>query len=443
MEAVTVQEKDLVRKVTWRLIPFLFLLYVIAYLDRSNVGFAKLGMKDLKWFNEGVYGLGAGIFFIGYFLFEVPSNLLLERFGARKWIARIMFTWGAIAMSMMFVRSVPTFYGMRFLLGLAEAGFFPGVILYMTYWFTAKERAQIVALFMTANAVCFIFGGPISGWILDHSKSLGSLAGWQWLFLLEGFPAILLGFAVLAYLPDNPAKAAWLAPQERDWIIARYKAEQNKISPGHTHTSLRDALVNPHVWLFCGLYFALVVGMYGLSLWLPSIIKGFGKLDGLQIGLLSSVPFLVSGTCMVINGWHSDKTNERRLHITIPALLGACGLVLSAYLPAPWMKLASLALAAAGMWSTLGPFWSLPTSILAGTAAAGGIAFINSVGNLGGFLGPFMVGYIKSHTQDPHQKVALGLVFLACSVVVGAGLALVVPKRKIEQAAEASPAFVE
>ncbi len=437
MEAEAVVEKVLVRKVTWRLIPFLFLLYVIAYLDRSNVGFAKLGMKNLAWFNEGVYGFGAGIFFFGYFLFEVPSNLLLERFGARKWIARIMFTWGAIAMAMMFVRSVPTFYGMRFLLGLAEAGFFPGVILYMTYWFTARERAQIVALFMTANAVCFIFGGPISGWILDQSKSLGGLAGWQWLFLLEGFPAILLGFVVLFYLPDNPAKAVWLSPQERDWIIARYKAEQNKISSGHT--SLRDALVNPYVWLFCGLYFTLVVGMYGLSLWMPTIIKEFSNLNGFQTGLLSSVPFLVSGTCMVINGWHSDKTHERRLHITIPAIIGACGLLMIAHYPQPWIKLLGLAIAAAGMWSTLGPFWSLPTSILAGTAAAGGIAFINSVGNLGGFLGPFMVGAIKDRTHE----VTYGLVFLACSVFIGAGLALIVPRRKIEIVAEPTPVFVE
>ena len=437
MEAVTVAEKALVRRVTMRLIPFLFLLYVIAYLDRSNVGFAKLNMKEMSWFSEGAFGTGAGIFFLGYFLFEVPSNLLLERFGARKWIARIMFTWGAIAMAMLFVNSVPTFYGMRFLLGLAEAGFFPGVILYMTYWFTAKERAQIVALFMTANAVCYIFGGPVSGWILDVSKHWGGMYGWQWLFLLEGLPAVLLGFAVLYYLPDGPAQASWLSSDERAWIIARYKVEQGKISQGHP--SLRDALSNPYVWLFSGLYFTLVVGMYGISLWMPSIINGFGKMSGLQVGLLNAVPFIVSGTCMVINGWHSDKTMERRLHISIPAIIGACGLLMSAYLPEPWMKLASLAIAAAGMWSTLGPFWSLPTSILAGTAAAGGIAFINSVGNLGGFLGPFMVGYIKDHTHT----VQLGLVFLACSVFTGSILALIVPKRKLEKVAEPAPVFVE
>ncbi len=434
MEAVS--EKALVRKVTWRLIPFLFLLYVIAYLDRTNVGFAKLHMKDLPWFNEAVFGAGAGVFFLGYFLFEVPSNLLLERFGARKWIARIMFTWGILAMAMMFINSVKTFYFMRFLLGLAEAGFFPGVILYMTYWFTAKERAQIVALFMTANAICFIFGGPVSGLILDASKGLGGLAGWQWLFLLEGIPAVLLGFVVLLYLPDNPASASWLSAPERDWIIARYKSEQFKISAGHS--SLKDALSNPLVWLFSLLYFSLVVGMYGISFWMPSIIKEFGKLSGFQVGLLNAIPFIISGTCMVINGWHSDKTHERRLHITIPAILGATGLLLSAYLPEPWMKLASLALAASGMWSTLGPFWSLPTSILAGTAAAGGIAFINSVGNLGGFIGPFAVGYIK----DKSGHVAYGLVFLACSVFCGALIALIVPRRKVETLAP-TPAHTE
>ena len=441
MEAEAVMEKELVRKVTWRLIPFLFLLYVIAYLDRSNVGFAKLSMKEMSWFSEAAFGTGAGIFFLGYFLFEIPSNLLLERFGARKWIARIMFTWGAIAMAMLFVNSRQTFYGMRFLLGLAEAGFFPGVILYMTYWFTAKERAQIVALFMTANAVCYIFGGPASGWILDVAKHWGGLQGWQWLFLLEGLPAVLLGFAVLFYLPDGPAQASWLSPDERAWIIARYKVEQGKISQGHP--SLRDALANPYVWLFSVLYFTLVVGMYGISLWMPTIINDFGTMSKMAVGLLGAVPFIVSGICMVLNGRHSDKTMERRYHISIPAIIGASGLMMSAYLNvshgAPSLKLAALAIAAAGMWSTLGPFWSLPTSILAGTAAAGGIAFINSVGNLGGFLGPFVVGYIKDHTQS----VTYGLVFLGCSVFTGAALALVVPKRQLEKVAEGAPSFVE
>jgi len=437
LEAVS--ENALVRKATWRLIPFLFLLYVVAYLDRQNLSFAKLSMESIPWFKTA-FGTGAGMFFLGYFLFEVPSNLFLERIGARKWIARIMFTWGLVAMGMMLVRSVPTFYGMRFLLGIAEAGFFPGVILYMTYWFTAKERAQIVALFMTANAVCYIFGSPVSGWILDHSKEwhVGIIQyAWQWLFVLEGFPAVLLGFAVLYYLPDGPAKAKWLSPEEREWFLARYKAEQSKISTGHP--SLRDALSNPYVWLFCGLYFTLVVGMYGIGFWIPTIVNDFGKLSKLEVGLLSAIPFIVSGTCMVLNARHSDRTRERRLHITFPAILGACGLLLSAFLPTPWMKLASLALAAAGMWSTLGPFWSLPTSILAGTAAAGGIAFINSVGNLGGFLGPFVVDKIKVQTGD----VKYGLVFLACSVFVGSALALVAPKRKLEQVADPTPVFVD
>ena len=437
MEIESVTEKALVRKMTWRLIPFLFLLYVVAYLDRSNVGFAKLNMEHLPWF-KNAFGNVAGIFFIGYFLFEIPSNLFLERIGARRWIARIMFTWGAIAMAMMFVNSERTFLGMRFLLGVAEAGFFPGVILYMTYWFTAKERGQIVALFMTANAVCYIFGSPVSGWILDHFEGTRGLAGWQWLFLLEGFPAVLLGFVVLFYLPDNPAKAAWLSPQERDWVIARYKVEQSAISTGHP--SLRDALTNPKVWLFCGLYFTLVVGMYGIGFWIPTIVNGFGKLSKLEVGLLSAIPFIVSGTCMVLNGRHSDKTGERRLHITIPAVLGACGLLLSAFLPTPWMRLASLALAAGGMWSTLGPFWSLPTSILAGTAAAGGIAFINSVGNLGGFVGPKMVDKI---TQKMNGDLKYGLVFLACSVFLGAALALMAPRRKIEAVGEVAPVLVE
>jgi MFS transporter, ACS family, tartrate transporter len=418
-------ERALMRKVTRRLIPFLFFLYIIAYLDRVNVGFAKLHMNTLPWFSESVYGFGAGIFFIGYFLFEVPSNILLQRFGARKWIARIMITWGIIAMGMLFVNSAMSFYVMRFLLGVAEAGFFPGVLLYLTFWFTAKERAKVVALFMTANAVTFSFGGPISGILLDQPERWG-LAGYQQLFLFQGLPAVLLAFVVLWYLPNGPQDARWLSETEKERLAARLAAEHGErpAAAPQDHGDLKAAFANPAVWLLCAVYFCLVVGMYGISLWVPQLVKNMGYTD-LMVGVLCAIPYIAAGTLMVWNAVHSDKMQERRFHVMIPATLGALGLILYAvFEKQPVAALASLALAAGGMWATLGPFWAMAPMALrsAGTAAlAGGFAIINSVGNLGGFIGPYTFGFVK----DRAGSFTAGVIFLACSVLLGGLLALI------------------
>lgn len=423
--ALDTDEAALIKKVALRLIPFLFFLYVIAYLDRVNVGFAKLQMADALKFNDTVYGAGAGIFFLGYFLFEVPSNLLLQRFGARRWIMRIMLSWGVVAMSMMFVNSVTTFYVLRFLLGVTEAGFFPGILLYLTFWFTAKERAKVVAWFMTANAVSFIIGGPLSGYLMT-AKIIPGLAGWQQMFVLEGIPAILMGFVVLWYLPNGPRDATWLTEKEKDVIEARVAQEANP-SGRHDieHPPLIRTLTQPAVGVLCLCFFCFVSGMYGFSLWIPQIVKQLGDLTTLQTGFVSAIPFLISGTFMVMNGYHSDATGERAFHIFVPALFGAMGLVAYAWLDgqAVW-QLVALSIAASGMWAMLGPFWAMVPGVLrigGASAVAGGLALINSVGNLGGFLGPFAVGKVKDMTGS----FAGGVYVLATFVVVGAFLALV------------------
>ncbi len=428
--AVDIDENAVIRKVAIRLIPFLFFLYVIAYLDRVNVGFAKLQMGEALGFSDAVYGAGAGIFFFGYFLFEVPSNLLLQRFGARHWIMRIMLTWGIVAMCMMFVNSITTFYVLRFLLGIAEAGFFPGILLYLTFWFTAKERAKVVAWFMTANAVSFIFGGPISGWLMT-AKIIPGLAGWQQMFLLEGLPAFLMGFVVLWYLPNGPRDAKWLTEPEKDYIEARVEEEagarshDSKFSKSDNAPTLFQTFSQPAVIILCLCFFCFVSGMYGFSLWIPQIVKSMGDMTPVQTGFLSAIPFLISGTLMVVNGYHSDATGERPLHIFIPALFGAMGLVAYAWLDGQevW-QLVALSVAASGMWAMLGPFWAMVPAVLRGggsSAVAGGLALINSVGNLGGFLGPFAVGKVKDLTGS----FAGGVYTLATLVVIGAFLALI------------------
>jgi ACS family tartrate transporter-like MFS transporter len=412
----------LVARIRWRLIPFMFLLYIVAYLDRVNIGFASLQMNDDLGLSASVYGFGAGIFFIGYFLFEVPSNLIMERVGARIWIARIMITWGLISAGMMFTRGPASFYLLRFLLGVAEAGFFPGMILYLTYWFPAAERARAVALFMTANATAGIVGGPVSGALLSMHGT-GGLAGWQWLFLLEGIPAIVLGVIVLAYLPNGPDDARWLTDAERLILQARLAADHaGRTDVGHTTLQvLRDG----RVWVFSLLYFALVVSLYGVSFWLPQILKSLSGSSNLVVGVLSACPFIVAAIGMVWIGRHSDRHRERRWHVAIPALAGALGLVLSGLISQPAVALASLSLAALGIWGALGPFWAMPTSLLAPSAAAAGIAWINSVGNLGGFVGPSAIGFIKDATGG--FGAAMGA--LAASLVAAAVIALRAPDR--------------
>ncbi len=403
------------RKVTWRLIPFLFLCYVVAYLDRVNVGFAKLQMlNDLK-FSETVYGAGAGIFFIGYFLFEVPSNIILHRTGARVWIARIMVTWGLISAAMMFVNSPMVFYALRFFLGVAEAGFFPGIILYLTYWFPSARRARVVALFMTAIALSGVVGGPVSGWIMQTFAGMGGLAGWQWLFVLEGIPSVLVGIWVLFYLDDSIAAARWLAPAEKQLLIENIRSDEG-VRAEH---SIRQVFGNAQVWLMAAIYFCFIMGLYGISFWLPQLIKSAGVKDVLDVGLLTAIPYGLAAVAMVLASRSSDRSGERCYHLVAASIVGGAGLVLSGIFGGDvTLAMSALSLATMGVLTTLPLFWTLPTGLLRGTAAAAGIALINSVGNLAGFVSPFMVGAIKDATGN----ATAGLYVLAASLFAGGAL---------------------
>jgi D-galactonate transporter len=406
-----------IRKVSRRLVPFLILCYFIAYLDRVNVGFAALTMNKDLGFSPLVYAWGAGIFFIGYFLLEVPSNVILERVGARRWIARIMLTWGVLSSAMALIWNESSFLVLRFLLGAAEAGFFPGIILYLTYWFPAEHRARITGAFMVAIPVSSVIGAPVSGLILGLDGVLG-LRGWQWLFLLEGIPSVLLGFVVLAYLTDRPAQATWLTPQERAWLTAQLDRERQTREALHRFT-LGEALRHPRVLALALVYFGIVAANYGLSLWLPQIVKGFG-LTNFETGLVTAVPYAFGAIAMVLWGLHSDRTTERTWHVVLPALAAAIGLAASAYIGSPFLTMAALCVAGIGIFAALPTFWTLPTALLSGTAAAGGIALINSVGNLSGFAGPYLVGWIKEATGD----FSMGLLALAVAPLVSAVVAL-------------------
>ncbi|EYS88561.1 MFS transporter [Cupriavidus sp. SK-4] len=414
------------RKVSWRLVPFLLLCYVVAYLDRVNVGFAKLQMLNDLQFSETIYGLGAGIFFIGYFLFEVPSNVILHKVGARIWIARIMITWGAISAAMMFVTTPTMFYVLRFLLGIAEAGFFPGIILYLTYWYPANRRGRTTTYFMTAVALAGVIGGPLSGWIMQSFHGHNGWSGWQWMFLLEGIPSILVGLWVLAYLDDRIAHAKWLSPQEKALLERNIASEDaHKEDP-----PIRTVMSSPRVWLMSAIYFCFVMGLYGVSFWLPTIIKQTGVKGALDIGLLTAIPYGCAVVGMVLVAYSADRSGERRWHIALPALAGSLGLLLSVQ----WhndttLAMVALTLATIGILTTLPLFWSLPTSFLAGTGAAAGIALINSLGNLAGFLSPYAVGWLKDLTHSTDS----GMYLLAACLVVGAALTLSVPKRLVSR----------
>lgn len=412
-------EQGTLRLVSRRLIPFLFLLYVVSFLDRVNVGFAALEMNRDLGLSPSVYGFGGGIFFIGYSLLEVPSNLILARIGARRWIARIMITWGVIASCMMFTRGPLSFYALRFLLGVAEAGFFPGIIFYLSKWFPSDARARAVARFMTAIPISGVIGGPISGALLGLSGSLG-LTGWQWLFLLEGLPAVVLGFAVLRYLPDGPENAAWLMPDQRRWLLERLAIERQHCVDHHRFSVAR-ALSSSVVWQMGLLVFlSISFGQYALALWLPQIVRGFSGLSDLQIGFVSAIPNLVAAIAMVIVAGHSDRTGERCLHIAAASGVAAAGFLGCALVQSPVPAVIFLSLASAGLLSAHGPFWPLPSKFLTGAAAAGGIALINSLANLSGFAGPYAIGLLNSASGD----FRTGLMLLAFVPLAGMVLAL-------------------
>jgi ACS family tartrate transporter-like MFS transporter len=410
-------DRTVTRKVAWRLMPLLMACYFVAFLDRVNVGFAALTMNKDLGLTPVIFGWGAGIFFLGYFLFEVPSNLLLERVGARLWIARIMFSWGVVSAATALVEGPATFLAARFLLGLAEAGFFPGIVLYLTYWFPAAHRAKMVGMFMAAVPISGVIGSPISGWILAID-GWGGLHGWQWLFILEGIPSIAMSFVVLACLQDRPARAPWLGDLERDWLEGVLQRERD-FREGLRTYRLGEALLDGKVLLLCLVYLGLVTGLYGVTFWLPQIIKAFG-LSNIQVGYVNAVPTFAAAIAMILWTRHSDRRRERTWHVALPSFLGFLGLAASAYLASPVLAMVALTAAAVGIYAAIPTSWTLPTAFLTGTAAAGGIALINSVGNLGGFAGPYLMGWLKERTGD----YGLGLLVLAIGLALAGLIAL-------------------
>lgn len=410
-------ERRAYRRVSWRLIPFLFACYIAAYLDRVNVGFAKLQMLDELQMSETAYGIGAGIFFFGYFLFEVPSNLILHRVGARTWIARIMITWGILSALTMFVTSAGWFYLLRFLLGVAEAGFFPGIVLYLSRWYPASYRGRVMALFMTAVAISGVIGGPVSGWILDRFAGVNGWSGWQWLFLLEALPAVVLGVMVYFYLDDSIEQARWLTEEERALLLARLHAE----GTGVEHRSVVETMRNPRVLLLSALYFSFVMGLYGLAFWLPQLIRTLGVQEAWRVGVLSAVPYAVAAVAMVLVALSSDRRGERRWHLAVSALVGAAGLVAAGLFRTQELAgMIAFSVAAAGILAIMPVFWTIPTSFLRGASAAAGIAVINSIGNLAGFLSPYMLGAVTDATGEATMalNVLAGFLVLAAAIAV-------------------------
>lgn len=407
-----------IAKVTRRLIPFLVLCYAVNFLDRVNVGYAAVAMNADLGFTPTVFGIGAGIFFVGYILFEIPSNLALQRFGARIWIARIMISWGLVATGMALVSGETSFYIMRFLLGVAEAGFFPGIILYLAYWFPARERARIVSLFMMAVPIATMVGGPISGALLEMHGFLG-LKGWQWLFIIEGLPAVVLGVIALRFLDDGPEQAKWLGVEERE-ALSRTLAAEAEEARSVGYAELGQALTRPRVLALGLIYFCMVIGLYGLSFWMPQVIQTYG-LSPLQIGFLTAIPYFFAAIAMVLWGAHSDRTGERRWHIALPMFVGGVAFAWSASPLSLALMLVALTLATSGTYAAVSTFWSLPTAMLTGTGAAAGLALINSMGNISGLVGPPIIGSLKQDTGD----FTAGLMFLAGMLVFGAMLMVI------------------
>ncbi|MFJ4458375.1 MFS transporter [Pseudomonas sp. NPDC089392] len=409
----TVDEQATVRKVTLRIIPFMFLLYIVSYLDRANIGYAALEMNKELALTSEAFGFISGIFFIGYFLFEVPSNVMLNKYGARVWIARILVTWGAIAAATAFAQTANQLYVLRFFLGVAEAGFFPGVIVYLTYWFRSKELATTVALFTAAIPVSYIIGAPLSTWIMDNIKWL-DWSGWRWMLFLEGVPAVFLGVACFLFLTDKPEQAKWLTQAEKDWLIAELERDRQS-RKNVKRLSVFKTMVNPKVLYLAFIYFVYQCGSLGVGYWMPQIIKGFSSsLTHTQIGLIAMLPYIVATILMVVWSRSSDRRNERKLHSAIPLAVAALGLMGAAMLPSPVASMAMICVALTGLYSFKSPFWALPTLFLDRATAAVSIAVINSIGNLGGFAGPSLIGVVKGETGS----AATGLLFLSALLLL-------------------------
>jgi MFS family permease len=415
-------------KAFWRIVPLLMACYTVSYLNRINVGFAKLQMSVSLGFSESVFGLGAGVFFIGYFLFGLPSNLMMQRFGARRWIGCIMILWGVTSSAFVFVRTPVQFGIVGFLLGTVEAGFYPGVIVYLASWFPSRQRARILALFMSAIPLAGIFGNPLSGWIIDTFGSSAHLLGWQWMFLIEAIPAVLLGAVVMFTLDDSIGSAKWLTNADKQLLCSEIEADTARHDAPTTHLSA--VIKDRRVWLMSFIYFAFIVGQYGLTFWMPTLIHGTGVRENTRIGWLSAIPFLCAVVAMNLCGRSADVNRERRWHVIIPALVGAVGFVVAAsFSHNTVVSVVALSLAAAGVLTCAPLFWSLPTSFLAGTAAAAGVAIINSIGNLAGFVSPSLIGYLRDLTHSSQS----GMYFLASIMVAGAIGVWVIPAKLVNR----------
>lgn len=423
-----VDGRALYSKITWRLIPYLFLLYIAAYVDRVNVGFAAMDMQRDLHFSNTVYGTGAGIFFLGYALCDLPSSLILRWVGTRIWIARIMISWGVVSACMVWVRSPESFYLLRLLLGVAEAGFVPGMLLYLTFWFPSHERARAVAKFMTATSLAGVVGAPLSSALLRLDGAAG-LSGWQWLFLFEGMPTVLLGLSVLFVLKDGPDVAEWLTTEERTWLKSELRRDEERYGAAEHH-HLLDAFKLPAVWVLAGVYIVIQIGVYIVNLWMPLILSGLthgdGRADTSLIARYATVPYLLAAIFTVVVGWSSDRWNERRGHLAGCMALAAVGFAWAARAQSIPVALCAMSLAAIGLWSTMGPFWALTTRMVGGAAAAGGVAMITTVGGFGGFIGPYFTGRLR----DATHSFAGGLYLMSGLALGAAGLALVANGRQ-------------
>jgi D-galactonate transporter len=433
MEETTGLQKQTMRKVVTRLMPALLVLYVIAYLDRVNVTFAQDRLEEDLGFSGAVYGFGAGIFFIGYFLLEIPSNLALHRFGARKWMARIMITWGLISACTMFVTGPASFYAVRFLLGIAEAGFFPGMILYLSYWYPARERARAVGVFMSAIAISYAIGAPISGGIMSVFGGVAGLEDWQWLFVIEAIPAIVAGILVFWKLPDGPEDAGWLEPEEKAWLAERLQGEEQQRLARERHT-LGDVLKDRRILVFALLYFTMVINVYGLSFWVGEIVDQINGIGDVSKGFVTAIPYAVAIIGMIVIPRYSDRTGERKRVVAACLALAAAAFVVST-LVGPVAAIGALAVGLFFLLGVHGVFWTMPAALLSGAAAAAGIAMINSIGNIGGFAGPYLVGLVKDATGSTDG----GLIVLAVILVVGSVVALrATHDKELELAPEAT-----
>jgi D-galactonate transporter len=413
-------------KVSRRIIPFLMLCYLGAYLDRVNVGFAKLQMLNDLRFSETIYGMGAGVFFVGYFLFEVPSNIILHKVGARTWLARIMLTWAVISASFIFVKSPTTFYVLRFLLGVAEAGFAPGVILYLTYWYPSARRAKALSIFFMAIPLAGILGGPLSGWIMHSLHGAMSLTGWKWLFLLEAVPSLVLGIVILLYLDNGIASAKWLTDAEKSLLARNVEGDNAHKS---AHASIKAFIGDRRLWLLAAIYFCVVLGQYGLTFWLPTIIRKAGVSDPLWVGLFTAIPYLCAIVALPLVGMSADRFRERRLHLAVPMFVSVAGFAMLPLLGSVGASIVCLSIASAGILAASSQFWSLPTAMLGGISAAAGIAGVNCFANLAGFFSPAIVGWLNDMTG----KSTAGLIFISIAVTLGALLVFLVPAKSVNR----------